>query len=373
MNFRNVLGKQQPKFESAAKCNKWKKGPNWKYWPQQLNFATWCATGGCGVSVGFDGLPKIVAGLLRFHIYFTIRRLLYKMGCVLPGDSSFNNINNPHNKAAIEAIKMEFGTGDDFRWKRRRNGGLGDIYTNYSAIKKYPNETIALRYTDEPKGWPQSKFKFSDEYEPNAYIQNEDAKDQAFWYLLQDAYGLTTPGMVRLNRSIEAFVYCVLGAQVNMGSSIVGGGGIAQEVRQELTQLFEKAVIEENLSDSVQQYQEAIENSRVKLDFAVNPGVWLLPSNLEINLKTKVGYNNFLQKATKNMQLGVNKVNEPKPKSQEVTKTKPATESRTVSKVPAQSSGTTSSKATPKISEIHQDSLPTVAVVAAGAVWLAFR
>ena len=119
--------------------------------------------------------------------------------------------------------------------------------------------------------------------------------------------------MGRLNRSIEAFVYCVLGAQVNMRSSIVGGGGIAQEVRQELTQMFEKAVIEEDLSDSVKRYQEAIENSRVKLDFAVTPGVWLLPSNLEINLTSKVGYNNFLLKATSKMKLGVNDVNAPTP------------------------------------------------------------
>ena len=75
----------------------------------------------CGVASNFDGLPKIVEGLLRFHIYFTLRRVLYEMSCALPGDSGFNNINNPHNKAAIEALKKEFGTGDDFRFKR----GLG--------------------------------------------------------------------------------------------------------------------------------------------------------------------------------------------------------------------------------------------------------
>ena len=218
-------------------------------------------------------------------------------------------INNPRNKAAIEALKKTFDTGDDFRFKRSRNGGLGHIYAHWTAIKKYPNKTLQLRYTDLPKGWPQDQFKFRDEYEPNdmyliAYLKNDDAEDQAFRYLLQQSYGLTTPGMGRLNRSIEAFVYCVLGAQVNMRSSIVSGGGIAQKVRQELTQLFEKAVIEEDLSDSVQRYQEAIENSRVKLDFAVTPGVWLLPSNLEINLTSKAGYNNFLQKATTKMKLG---------------------------------------------------------------------
>ena len=266
------------------------------------------------MATNFDGLPKIVEGLSKFHIYFTLRRILYEMGCALPGDSSFNNINNPHNKAAIEAIKKEFGTGDDFRFNRGRNGGLGDIYAHWSAIEKYPNKTSGLRYADEQKGWPQEKFNFRDEYEPNdfhliAYLKNDDAKDQAFWYLLQNSYGLTTPEMGRLNRSIEAFVYCVLGAQVNMRSSIVGGGGIAQEVRQELTQLFEIAVIEKDLSDSVQRYEEAIENSRVKLDFAVTPGVWLLPSNLEINLTSKAGYNNFLQKAAAKMKLGVNKGN----------------------------------------------------------------
>ena len=198
-------------------------------------------------------------------------------------------------------------------------GGLGDIDAHWSAIEKYPNKTLELRYTDLPKGWPQDKFKFRDEYEPNgmyliAYLKNDDSADQAFWYLQENSYGLTTPGMGRLNRSIEAFVYCVLGAQVNMRSSIVGGGGIAQEVRQELTQLFEKAVIEEDLSKSVQRYQEAIENSHVKLDFAVSPRVWLLPSNLEINLTRKVGYNNVLRKATSKMKLGVNEVNEPQVK-----------------------------------------------------------
>ena len=31
INFCNVFDKQQIKFESASECNKWKKGPNWKY------------------------------------------------------------------------------------------------------------------------------------------------------------------------------------------------------------------------------------------------------------------------------------------------------------------------------------------------------
>ena len=40
-------------------------------------------------------------------------------------------------------------------------------------------------------------------------------------------------------------------------------------------------------SDSVQWYQEGIENSRVKLGCAVSPGVWLLLSNLRVTTKPK--------------------------------------------------------------------------------------
>ena len=133
--------------------------------------------------------------------------------------------------------------------------------------------------------------------------------NQEGWFMLRESYGLTMAGKGRLNRSIEAFVYCVLGAQVNMRSSITGQSGSAQEVKQELINLFEKAIIEEELSVSAQRYQTAIQSSRAKLDFALAPGLWLLPSNLEINLTRKVGYNNFLLKATSKMKLGVNDVN----------------------------------------------------------------
>ena len=211
-----------------------------------------------------------------------------------------------------------------------------------------------------------------------AYLKNDDAEDQAFWYLLQQSYGLTTPAMGRLNRSIEAFVYCKLGAQVNMRSSIVGGGGIAQEERQELTQPFEKAVIEEDLSDSVQRYQEAIENSRVELDFAVTPGVWLLPSNLEINITRRANYNNFLQKATTKMKLGVSEANTPPPSGgpteANATPVVLPTEGDTPPVTPTGPSEEQNKKiAGPKPAEIHNDKLATIAVVVAGAAWWAFR
>ena len=112
--------------------------------------------------------------------------------------------------------------------------------------------------------------------------------------------------MGRINRSLEAFVYCVLGAQVNIRSGIVGSSGGAVEAQQEMMKLFESAVIEENLATSVQRYQLAVQEAKLKLDLAIAPGIWLMPSNLVINTESIVGYNNKLQKASDGMQFGVN-------------------------------------------------------------------
>ena len=190
--------------------------------------------------------------------------------------------------------------------------------------------------------------------------------------MLRESYGLTMAGKGRLNRSIGAFVYCVLGAQVNMRSSITGQSGSAQEVKQELINLFEKAIIEEELSVSAQRYQTAIQSSRAKLDFALAPGLWLLPSDLEINLTRKVGYNNVLQKATEHMKLGVNNVNALTAISGRLP-AEDATPSPTTPTKEEQNKIAEPKPATSRTAEAHQDTLAAIAIVAAGCAWWVFR
>ena len=118
--------------------------------------------------------------------------------------------------------------------------------------------------------------------------------------------GRSQAGMARLNQSIEAFVYCILGAQVNVKSSILGEFGGAKETQREFLILMEDAIRQPDLSESVQRFQLAIDEAKVRLDLAVSPGTWLMPSDLVINTQSTVGYNNNLKKATGNMKLGVN-------------------------------------------------------------------
>ena len=53
-------------------------------------------------------------------------------------------------------------------------------------------------------------------------------------------------------------------------------------------------------------YQNAIERTKTRLDFAIARGVLLMPSRMIINTESVVGYNNNLRRATDDMKLGVN-------------------------------------------------------------------
>ena len=316
--MRNVFKKTVVPFWSSKQAYAWLGGPNYKYWPQQLNFAVWCATCGCGISLEELGRwPLIIQGFIKFHVYFTIRRVLYELGVPLPDSSGFNQTNNTYNKAAFESLCNEFGVVNaDFRWIRGRNHGLGDVFEYYSG-EGYRNVHVDRGYDVEANTWPSSRHLFKDEGGSEgkgnliSLIRNDDAKTQYSWFVPLRGHGLTRRGMGRINRSLEAFVYCVLGAQVNIRSGIVGSSGGAVEAQQEMLKLFESAVIEEDLSTSVQRYQLAVQEAKLRLDLAIAPGIWLMPSNLVISTESIVGYNNELQKASSDMKFGVNEgVNE---------------------------------------------------------------
>jgi len=52
------------------------------------------------------------------------------------------------------------------------------------------------------------------------------------------AAGVTKAGLSRINQAIEAFIYSILGAQVNVGSCILGEGGRARDAQSKLLAWF---------------------------------------------------------------------------------------------------------------------------------------
>ena len=312
VKFRQIFEQTRLEHNSPTESKVWSGGPNMKYWPPQLNFAVFCATQGYGISreVFNSGveLPEQIRAFCRLQVYFTVRRILFQMGGIqsvstLPGDPTFNPSGNNYDVASYKRICVEFGIAptSDFRFTGGKNHRLGNVSIGVTGYEPMKTGTA----------WPGGYYKFSDEggraKDGNLlYFMKPDDVPQYDWFAPNKSAGLTKAGLARINESIEAFVYCILGTQVNVRSSIIGEGGRAKEAQTEFLTLMESAISQPDLAKSVQRYQLTVDEAKVRLNLAVAPMAWLMPANMIINTASVVGYNNKLKQAVSGTRLGVN-------------------------------------------------------------------
>ena len=238
-----------------------------------------------------------------------MRRILFELGgpqnsLPLPGDTAFNQTENKYDIPSFERICAEFGISPntDFRFTRGDNHGLGSVFEYFTNSG----------YTKTPFKYPSKETKFEDEggraSDGNLvpYIENTEARNQYEYFLCPVSHGLTSAGLSRINQSIESFFYAILGSQVDVRSSISGSQGSAIETQRQFLSMVEDAIRNPGISKSVQRFQLAIESAKVRLDLAISPGLWLLPSKMVVNTESVVGYNNKLKKATSFMRIGIN-------------------------------------------------------------------
>ena len=79
VKFPDVFDKNMlPYVESDALVRSWNNTPM-RFWQNQLNFAVWCATTGCGVSYEdhlSGDIPGFAKSMFMFHVYYQIRRII---------------------------------------------------------------------------------------------------------------------------------------------------------------------------------------------------------------------------------------------------------------------------------------------------------
>ena len=139
------------------------------------------------------------------------------------------------------------------------------------------------------------------------FIRNDDGTDKQFEYFAPNhAKGFTDIGLARIDQSIQAYCYSVLGAQANSHTSIIGDSGSAKNTQLDFLILVEDAIKTLNASNGPVKYQDAIERTKMRLDFAIARGVLLMPSRMIINTESVVGYSNNLTRVTDDVKLGVN-------------------------------------------------------------------
>ena len=87
-------------------------------WQMQLNFAVFCASSTCGVSVEhLNANRPMIRSVYRFHAYYHMRRTLKILEIPLPYENSFNQYNNPYNHEKFIGICSEYAISNDLtKW-----------------------------------------------------------------------------------------------------------------------------------------------------------------------------------------------------------------------------------------------------------------
>jgi len=295
----NVFTNYVLSFFNAEVINKWLSHCNMAFYQNQLNFVVWCASTGCGVSVEhLNAGDKLLSSVFRFHLYFQTRKLLQEMSCPIPGNPVFCPTDNNINMLQYQKLCNEFGVnpGTDFRFKGGENGGLGTMYNYWSRNGYHPLKGAVYN---------PNRYQFiensTNEVSKIDYIKQDAAIEGWKQFILEKSRGFTKAGMVRIDESIRAYVYCILGSQAQTRSNIL----TSAETQQNFVDLLEQSIKSLfSIPESIEKYQNAISNTNCRVDFVVGTGLYMIPADMVLKVGSLEKYNNNIVIASNDMEIG---------------------------------------------------------------------
>ena len=131
-------------------------------------------------------------------------------------------------------------------------------------------------------------------------------------WILEKSVGFTDVGLLRISESVKAYAYLILSSQASARSSIVGNTASALTAQSGFLNNFEDILnCRVNIQEDIKRYQDTLSYASSKVDYSVGQNIYMLPSNMELKIKTgTVGYNNKILISDEKFILGKNeKVN----------------------------------------------------------------
>ena len=270
-------------------------------WQSQLNFAVFCASSACGVSVEhLNAKEPMIRSIYRFHVYYHIRRILKILEIPLPYENSFNQYSNPYNHEKFIGICSEYGVSNDLtKWRNQ----------------KYFS-------TWQSRAWETGK--------PGMSYINENSFSR---WIIEKSDGLTTLGLQKLSESVRDYAYLILTSQTCTRGPIVGIESRNLDAQRTFLNTFENIVNRRvNIPEDIRRFQKTLQYARSKVDYAIGEFIYMLPSDMNLRIGNVRNYNNKILISSPSFNIGTNvKINldgekdkpDVKPKGEGIVKPKP--------------------------------------------------
>ena len=193
----------------------------------------------------------------------------------MPHETGFNAADNPYTESEFLKICEDYGVPND--------------------PMRYRNKTFYWTY-QHGVGWPDD------------YI----GPDSMTQWIIEKSVRFTDIGLLRISESVRAYAYLILSSQASARSGIVGNTASALTAQSAFLNNFEDIVNHRvNIQEDIKRYQDTLSYASSKVDYSVGQNIYMLPSNMELKIKTgTVGYNNKILVSNEKFSLGKNeKVN----------------------------------------------------------------
>ena len=244
-------------------------------WQSQLNFAFFCASSACGVSVEhLNTKEPMIRSIYRFHVYYHIRRILKILEIPLPYENSFNQYNNPYNHEKFIGICSEYGVSNDLtKWR------------NQKYFSTWQN-----------RAWETGK--------PGMSYINENSFSR---WIIEKSEGLTTLGIQKLSESVRDYAYLILTSQTSTRGPIVGHEARNLDAQRTFLNTFENIVNRRvNIPEDIRRFQKTLQYARSKVDYAIGEFIYMLPSDMNLRIGNVRNYNNKIMVSKPGFSLGTN-------------------------------------------------------------------
>ena len=248
-------------------------------WQSQLNFAVFCTSSACGVSVEhLNAKQPMIRSIYRFHVYYHIRRILKILELPLPYENSFNQYNNPYNHVKFIGICSEYGVSNDLtKWRNQ----------------KYFS-------TWQSRAWETGK--------PGMSYVNENSFSR---WIIEKSDGLTTLGLQKLSESVRDYAYLILTSQTSTRGPIIGHEARNLDAQRVFLNNFENVINRRvDIPEDIRRFQKTLQYARSKVDYAIGEFIYMLPSDMNLRIGNVRNYNNKILISSPSFKIGTNlKVN----------------------------------------------------------------
>ena len=244
-------------------------------WQSRLNFAVFCASSVCGVSVEhLNAKEPMIRSIYRFHVYYHIRRILKILEIPLPYENSFNQYSNPYNHEKFIGICSEYGVSNDLtKWRNQ----------------KYFS-------TWQSRAWETNK--------PGMSYINENSFSR---WIIEKSDGLTTLGLQKLSQSVRDYAYLILTSQTSTRGPVVGHEARNLDAQRTFLNTFENIVNRRvNIPEDIRRFQKTLQYARSEVDYAIGEFVYMLPSDMNLQIGNVRNYNNKILISSPSFKIGTN-------------------------------------------------------------------